>query len=88
MVAAGLTTTITMALEVTVTRIIPETEHERQKWYVLEGSVAGVPAVTKRATIAVAALVSRPELLEQTRAKLIADVTEYHANYLALQNLE
>jgi hypothetical protein len=35
----------------------------------------------------VAALVSRPELLESARAKLKQDVAEYHANYLALQNL-
>ncbi len=75
-------------MEVTVTRVIPPTEHERQKWYVLEGSVEGVPAVTKRVSIAVSALVTRPALLDEARSKLIADVTEYHANYLLLQSIE
>ena len=73
--------------EVTVSRVVPADEHERQKWVVLEGAVTGVPAVTKRVSIAVAALVTRPALLDEARAKLIADVTEYHANYLALQAL-
>jgi len=69
-------------------RVMLATEHDNQKWYVLEGYVDGVPSVTKRLTIAVTALVSRPELLEQARTKLINDVNEYHANYLALQALK
>ncbi len=77
-----------MALEVKTRRIEPADEHERQKWYVLEAYVDGVPAVTKRVSVAVAALVSRPALLDDARAKLIADVTEYHANYLALQAID
>ena len=75
-------------MTVVVKRIVPETEHERQKWYVLEASVEGVPAVTKRVSIAVTAIVARPSLLDEAKAKLVADVTEYHANYLALQALE
>ncbi len=71
--------------EVKVKRVMLESEHDNQKWYVLEGSVEGVPSVTKRVSISVAALVQRPQLLDQARAKLISDVTEYHANYLALQ---
>jgi hypothetical protein len=71
---------------ITVTRIIPPDPHEAQKWFVLEGSVIGVPAVTKRVSIAVAALVQDPSILTRARAKLEADVAEYHANYLFLQN--
>ena len=74
-------------MTVNTRRVMLKTEHENQKWYVLEGYVEGVPAVSKRVTIAVTALASRPALLEQSRTKLIADVTEYHANYLALQAL-
>jgi hypothetical protein len=82
---AGLT--ITTMSNITVTRVMLSSEHDNQKWLVLEGSVEGVPAVTKRVSIAVAALVSRPSLLEEARAKLVSDVAEYHANYLALQAL-
>jgi hypothetical protein len=74
-------------IEVKIRRIMLPTEHDNQKWLVLEGYVDGVPAVTKRSSIAMSAYVSRPEILEQTRAKLLADVGEYHANYLALQAL-
>ena len=73
--------------EVLTRRVLLATEHDNQKWLVLEGYVDGVPAVTKRVTIAVSALVVRPALLDEARAQLIADVTEYHANYLALQNI-
>lgn len=73
---------------VKVERIMLDNEHDNQKWLCLRGSVEGVPAVTKRVTIAVAGLVVRPQLLDEARAKLIADVTEYHANYLMLQALE
>lgn len=71
-----------------VKRIRLDDAHEDQKWYVLEASVEGVPAVTKRVTIAMSALVARPALLDEARAKLVADVTEYHANYLLLQALD
>jgi len=76
-----------MPPEVKTRRIEPATEHERQKWVVLEGYVDDVPAVAKRVSIAVAALVTRPELMESARVKLIADVTEYHANFMALKDL-
>lgn len=71
-----------------VRRVMLASEHDNQKWYVLEAYIEGVPAVTKRLTIAVTSLVSRPELLEQARTKLLADVDEYYANFLALQNLQ
>jgi hypothetical protein len=72
---------------VKIERVMLNDEHDNQKWYVLQGSVDGVPAVTKRTTIAMAALVARPALLDEARAKLLEDVAEYHANYLALQSL-
>lgn len=71
------------------TRYVPfDNEHENQKWIVIEGYVNGVPQVTKRVTVAVNALVTRPALLEEARAKLVNDVTEYHANWLYLQTLQ
>lgn len=75
-------------MSVLTRRVMLPTEHENQKWFVYEAYVEGVPSVTKRVTIAVTALVTRPELLEAARTKLIADVSEYHANYLALQALQ
>jgi hypothetical protein len=74
-------------MTVQIKRIMLDSEHENQKWYVLEGSVDGVPSVTKRTTIAVSALVVRPAILDEARAKLESDVAEYYANWLALQAL-
>ena len=74
-------------MTVNVKRVWLKTEHENQKWAVWEASVDGVPAVTKRVSIAVAGIVTDPTIVERARAKLIADVTEYHANYLVLQSL-
>lgn len=77
-----------MSAEVKVERILSGDPHTDQKWFVLQGSVPGSPESTwKRVSIAVAALVQRPQLLESARTKLIADVTEYHGNFLALQEL-
>lgn len=59
--------------------------HLDQKWLVLEGSVEGVPQVTKRRTINTSALADGSLTLEAERAKLIADVEEYHARWLAVQ---
>jgi hypothetical protein len=58
--------------------------HEDQKWLVLEGSVPGTPVV-KRRSINTAALVSGDLTLEGEKAKLIADVEEYHARWIAVQ---
>lgn len=74
-------------MTVKVRRILLGVEHEDQKWYVIEGSVDGCPAVTKRTTIAVTALVSGDVVLADAVQKLKDDVAEYHANYLALQAL-
>lgn len=68
-----------------VERIQLDTEHENQKWLVLQGSVEGCPAVTKRRSINTAALVDGTLSLEGEKAKLIADVEEYYARYLAVQ---
>lgn len=75
-------------IEVKTRRVMLTTDHDNQKWVVLECYVDGCPVVTKRATVSVAAYVARPAILDEARTKLVADVTEYHANYLALQNLE
>ncbi len=76
-------------MSVTVTRVMLDNEHDNQKWIVLQGAVEGSPEATwKRATIAVSAYVARPAILDEARAKLIADVTEYDAHYLTLQALE
>lgn len=77
-----------MTVEVKTRRVMLETDHDNQKWFVYEGFVDGVPAVSKRVSIAVAALVANPGLLESARTKLVSDVTEYHANYLALEKLK
>lgn len=76
-----------MATEVK-TRRVTLSGSDNLNWYVIEGYVEGVPSVTKRVSIAVSALVTRPELLEQARTNLVADVTAYLANYEALQGLE
>lgn len=76
-----------MAVEVKVRRVMLDTEHDNQRWIVLEGSVDGCPAVTKRDTINVAALASGDVVLEDRVAKMKADVAEYHARWQYLQNL-
>lgn len=68
-----------------VERIQLDTEHENQKWLVLQGSVEGCPAVTKRRSINTAALADGSLTLDSEKAKLIADVNEYYARYLAVQ---
>jgi hypothetical protein len=72
-------------MNVQVKQIKLDTEHDNQKWIVLEGSVEGCPAVTKRRSINTAALVDRSLTFANEKAKLIADVEEYHARYLAVQ---
>lgn len=72
-------------MSVQVKRIPLDTEHDNQKWVVLEGSVEGCPAVTKRRSINTAALVDGTLTLAAEKAKLIADVEEYLARYKAVQ---
>ena len=66
-------------MAVQVKRIPLDTEHDNQKWLVLEGSIDGCPAVTKRTAMNTAALASIPGHYEEKKAKLIADVEEYYA---------
>lgn len=74
-------------MTVRVRRVLLNDEHEDQKWYVIEGSIEGCPPVTKRTSIPVSALVSGAVVLADAVQKLKDDVNEYHANYLALQEL-
>lgn len=74
-------------MNITVKRIKTGDEHEDQKWFVLEASIEGVPAVTKRASVNVAAIASGDVQLAAIIDKLRADVAEYHARWLTVQNL-
>lgn len=71
---------------ITVKRILLGNDHDDSKWLVLEGSIEGVPQVTKRRTINTAALVSGDLNVSDERAKLVADVEEYYARWLAVQS--
>ena len=72
-------------MTVTIKRIVSGDEHTDEKWLVLEGSIPGTPVV-KRRSINTAALVSGDLTLADEKAKLVADVEEYHARWLAVQN--
>lgn len=73
--------------EVKVRRVLLDTEHDNQRWLVLEGSIDGCPGVTKRDSINLAALASGDISLDERVAKMRADVAEYHARWLYLQSL-
>lgn len=72
-------------MSVKIRRIPLDTEHDNQKWVVLEGFVEGLPALTKRRSINTASLVDGSRTLAGEKAKLIADVEEYLARYNAVQ---
>lgn len=72
-------------MSVIVKRVLLGNDHDDAKWLVLEGSIDGMPQVTKRRTINTAALVSGDLTIAAERAQLIADVEEYHARYLAVK---
>lgn len=72
-------------MNVVVKRVLMESDHDNQKWVVLEGSIDGCPEVTKRRTINTAALVSGDLTLPAEKAQLVADVQEYYARYQAVQ---
>lgn len=72
-------------MTVTVKRVLMGNDHDDTKWLVLEGSVEGVPQVTKRRTINTAALVSGATTLADEKATLMADVQEYLDRYQAIQ---
>jgi len=71
---------------ITVKRILIGNDHDDTKWIVLEGSVEGVPQVTKRRTINTAALVSGVTTIADEKAALMADVQEYLDRYQAIQD--
>lgn len=70
---------------VNVKRILLGNDHDDTKWIVLEGSIEGCPEVTKRRSINTAALAEGIRNLADEKARLIADVEEYHARWLAVQ---
>lgn len=70
---------------VNIRRVSAGSEHLDQKWLVLEGYVEGVPEVTKRRSVSTAALASGDVTLADEKARLIADVQEYHGRWLAVQ---
>jgi hypothetical protein len=67
-----------------VRRVSLGSEHEDQKWLVLEGYIETCPQVTKRRTINTSALADGSLTLAGEKAKLEADVAEYHARWLAV----
>lgn len=73
--------------EVKVRRVKSGNEHDDQKWYVIEGYIDGLPAVTKRDTINIAAIASGAVSLQARIDKMKADVAEYHERLLTLQSL-
>lgn len=72
-------------MTVRVTRMMLATDHDNQKWLVLKGEIEGYPQVTKTRSINTAALASGAKNLETEKAQLIADVEEYLARWLAVQ---
>lgn len=68
-----------------VRRVLSGDAHTDQKWLVLEGYIDGVPEVTKRRSISTAALASGDLTLADEKARLIADVEEYHDRWAAVQ---
>lgn len=76
-----------MSVIVKVRRVMPADEHEAQRFYVIEGSIDGEPAVTKRDAINVAAIASGDVVLADRIAKMKADVAEYYGRLQALRAL-
>jgi hypothetical protein len=70
---------------ISIKRVLIGNDHDDSKWIVLEGSIEGIPQVTKRRTINTAALVSGDTDIATEKAALEADVTEYLARYQAVQ---
>jgi hypothetical protein len=72
-------------MSVQVTRVVLPTEHENQKWLVLKGEIEGCPEVTKTRSINTSALASGALILDEEKAKLVADVEEYFVRWTAVQ---
>jgi len=71
---------------VTVKRVLIGNDHDDTKWIALEGSIENCPQVTKRRTINTSALADGSLTLAGEKARLIADVEEYHARWIAVQS--
>ena len=71
---------------INIKRVLIGNDHDDTKWLVLEGSVDGIPQVTKRRTINTAALVDGSTTLSAEKAALTADVEEYLARFQAVQD--
>lgn len=67
-------------------RVVTSDPHTDQKWLVLEAYVTDVPQVTKRRSINTASLADGSVTLADEKARLIADVEEYHARWIAVQD--
>ena len=76
---------MTSASTIKVERVMFGNDHDDTKWIVLQGSIEGCPQVTKRRTINTAALADGSLTIETEKAKLVADVSEYHARWVAVQ---
>ena len=72
-------------MKIEIKRVELPTEHENQKFLVLEGSVEGSPELTKRRVINSAALASGALLLADEVAALRADVAEYYERWMTVQ---
>lgn len=72
-------------MTVKISRVPFNDEHLDQKFLVLQGSIDGMPQLTKTVTINTSALVDGTIALADAKAKLIADVLEYQARWNAVQ---
>lgn len=72
-------------MSVQVRRVPFNDDHMDQKFLVLEGYIDGMPQLTKRVAINTSALADGTLVLADVKAKLIADVEEYHARWNAVQ---
>lgn len=72
-------------MSVKVCRIPFGDVHMDQKFLVLEGSIEGLPQLTKRVTVNTSALADGTQTFADVKAKLIADVEEYQTRWAAVQ---
>jgi hypothetical protein len=72
-------------MSVKVCRVPFNDVHMDQKFLVLEGSIEGLPQLTKRVTINTSALADGTIVLADAKAKLVSDVEEYFARWQAVQ---
>lgn len=73
-------------MAVNVKRVLIGNDHDDTKWICIEGSIEGCPQVTKRRTINTSALADGSLTIADEKAKLIADVEEYHSRWIAVQS--